>query len=220
MPGPGVYSIIIEIDAPRGFALSKTYHRMRVTARILEINQKGRDVSGLARKLRALKLYVPDYGKIFNEVIRDSVIAFQKSIDLPRTGVMGYKDWKALGNAVPIEATQKGVPNRIEVDQRRQILIKVRRGKVVGVLPVSTGATGNTPEGVHKIRWKALATQPLEGPGTLYRTMTFWGDVFAIHGWWSVPSAPASGGCVRVPLWAADWLYNRSRVGETVIVHS
>ena len=220
MPGPGFYSIITEIDAPRGFALSKTYHRIRVTARILDINQKGRDVSGLARKLRALKFYVPDYGNIFNDVIRDAVIAFQKSIDLPRTGFMGYKDWKALGNAVPMEATQKGPPNRIEVDQSRQILIKVRRDKVVGVLPVSTGATGNTPEGVHKIRWKALATRPLEGPGRLYRTMTFWGDIFAIHGWWSVPSEAASGGCVRVPLWGADWLYNRSRVGETVIVHS
>jgi lipoprotein-anchoring transpeptidase ErfK/SrfK len=90
---------------------------------------------------------------------------------------------------------------------------------VAGVLPVSTGATGNTPEGRHRIRWKALATGTWLGPAILYRTLTFYEDRFAIHGFGSVPPWPASHGCVRVPIWAADWLYGSSTVGETVYVY-
>ena len=30
---------------------------------------------------------------------------------------------------------------------------------------------------------------------------------------------PASHGCVRVPIWEADWLYNQSPVGERVNVY-
>ncbi|MGH2450200.1 MAG: L,D-transpeptidase, partial [Candidatus Limnocylindria bacterium] len=58
----------------------------------------------------------------------------------------------------------------------------VRRGRVTAVLPVSTGATGNTPVGAFRILWKAPATSTWLGPGILYRTMTFQGN-FAIHGW-------------------------------------
>ncbi len=49
--------------------------------------------------------------------------------------------------------------------------------------------------------------------------MTFVGNSFAIHGWVSVPPYPASHGCVRIPIWTADWLYNQSPVGETVYVY-
>jgi lipoprotein-anchoring transpeptidase ErfK/SrfK len=48
--------------------------------------------------------------------------------------------------------------------------------------------------------------------------MTFHGN-FAIHGYYSVPVYPASHGCVRVPMWLADWLYDRSFVGERVYVY-
>ena len=34
-----------------------------------------------------------------------------------------------------------------------------------------------------------------------------------------VPSYAASHGCARIPMWAADWLYRQSPVGETVYVY-
>ena len=71
----------------------------------------------------------------------------------------------------------------------------------------------------HRIRWKAPATSTWLGSAILYRTLTFVGDRFAIHGFPSVPPYPASHGCVRVPIWAADWLYQRSPVGEAVLVY-
>ena len=40
--------------------------------------------------------------------------------------------------------------------------------------------------------------------------MTFLGNEHAIHGFPSVPAYAASHGCVRAPMWLADWLYRRS----------
>ena len=93
----------------------------------------------------------------------------------------------------------------------------VRDGKTESVVSVSTGATGNTPEGAFRIRWKALATTTWLGPAILYRTMTFLGNEYAIHGFPSVPAYAASHGCVL--MWLADWLYRRSSVGERVYVY-
>lgn len=218
-PGPGAYVVLLEFDAPNGFAAASANTTARATTRVLKLGWKGRDVAGLIRKIASLKFHAPDATQAFNASLHDSVIAFQKVAGLPRTGVMGKADWVALTRARPVTPTQSGPANRIEVDKTRQILIKVRGGKVAGVLPVSTGATGNTPKGVHNIRWKAPTTTTWLGPGILYRTLTFFGNAFAIHGRKSVPAYAASAGCVRVPIWTADWLYDRSPVGETVIVH-
>ena len=68
------------------------------------------------------------------------------------------------------------------------------------------------------ILWKALATTTWLGPAILYRTMTFHTH-YAIHGFASVPTYPASHGCVRIPIWLADWLYQHSPVGEPVYVY-
>jgi len=72
--------------------------------------------------------------------------------------------------------------------------------------------------GNYHILWKALSTTTWLGPAILYRTMTFHTH-YAIHGFPSVPSYPASHGCVRIPIWLADWLYQQSDVGEPVYVY-
>lgn len=94
----------------------------------------------------------------------------------------------------------------------------MRPGAVTGVLPVSSGATGNTPEGSFRILWKAPATSTWLGSAILHRAMTFHGN-FAIHGFDPVAAYPASRGCVRVPIWAADWLYRQLPVGERIFVY-
>jgi lipoprotein-anchoring transpeptidase ErfK/SrfK len=42
---------------------------------------------------------------------------------------------------------------------------------------------------------------------------------FAIHGYPSVPSYPASHGCVRVPNWVAPILFASSYYGEAVYIY-
>jgi lipoprotein-anchoring transpeptidase ErfK/SrfK len=42
---------------------------------------------------------------------------------------------------------------------------------------------------------------------------------YAINGFASVSTYPASHGCVRIPIWLADWLHQQSPVGEPVYVY-
>lgn len=85
------------------------------------------------------------------------------------------------------------------------------------IIHVSTGRTGNTPAGRHSIQWKGNWVPSLYG-SLLYKSMAFQG-AYAIHGYPSVPTSPASAGCVRVPMWIAATLYRRSPVGTPVYVY-
>ncbi len=218
-PGIGRFTARLSFPAAPGLKARELMVPVFAGGRTISIGSSGRDVRALVQRLAELHFHVPRAGSLFTSELADSVIAFQKAFGLPRTGVVGPLAWKRLERAHPLRARYRGPALHIEVDKTRQILMVVRRGSVEAVLPVSTGATGNTPEGRHRIRWKAPATTTWLGSGILYRTMTFYGNSFAIHGWPDVPAYPASHGCVRIPVWAADWLYSRSPVGETVYVY-
>jgi lipoprotein-anchoring transpeptidase ErfK/SrfK len=78
---------------------------------------------------------------------------------------------------------------------------------------VSTGATGNTPVG----HWTVYAKGPGYNAKGMFDSLFFVGE-FAIHGYYSVPSYPASHGCVRTPIWFASGLYSRWGIGTSVYV--
>jgi L,D-transpeptidase catalytic domain/Putative peptidoglycan binding domain len=217
-PWAGRVRIRIAFPAAAGLAARTISRRIWVAARTLRVGLQGADVRALHLRLAQLKVHVPGTGKVFSVRTFDSVVAFQKARGLSRTGVVDTSTWRALGLVHTFHPRYARPTPHIEVDKGRQILMIVRRGKVTGIIPVSTGATGNTPVGAWSILWKAPATSTWLGSATLYRTMTFHGNV-AIHGYYSVPTYPASHGCVRVPIWEADWLYNQSPVGERVYVY-
>lgn len=217
-PGVGRFRVRIRLPASGDIAERTLETTMRASARRLSVGARGADVRALHRRLAQLRFHTPGARSSFGWATFDAVIAFQKAMRLPRSGTVATSTWQALGRGRVLKPRHARPFLHLEVDKTRQILMIVRRGRVSGILPVSTGATGNTPEGAFRILWKAPATGTWLGAGTLYRTMTFHGN-FAIHGWASVPSYPASHGCVRVPIWAADWLYRQSPVGERVFVY-
>ncbi len=148
----------------------------------------------------------------------DALVAFQKAYGLSRSRVADRAVWRKLDGARLIKPRYTSPRVHVEVNKARQILMVVRNGVVCGYIPVSTGATGNTPEGSFSIRQKSPATSPLYGAGYLTWVMGFIGN-FAIHGYPIVPSFPASHGCIREPLWVADWTYSQSFVGERLYVY-
>jgi N-acetylmuramoyl-L-alanine amidase len=216
-PWAGAVTVRLDFPASGGLSARTISRRIAVSARTLRRGARGPDVSALHRRLAQLRVHVAGIGTVFGAETYDSVIAFQKARGLPRTGVVDARMWRALG-AVRFFRPHYAAPTpHIEIDKSRQTLMIVRRGVVTGIIPVSTGATGNTPVGAFHILWKAPATSTWLGSAILYRTMTFHGN-FAIHGYYSVPPWPASHGCVRVPMWEANWLYVQSPVGERVYV--
>jgi PKD repeat protein len=216
-PGLGAFRVRVAFPAAAGLAARTVSTRVTSRARTLRMGSGGRDVRALHRRLAQLRIHIPGLNYGYSRATFDSVVAFQKAFGLPRTGVVGSQTWYWLGRARPVRARYSRPYLHIEVDKSRQILMMVRNG-VPRVIPVSTGATGNTPVGAFRILWKAPATGTWLGSAILWRTLTFHGG-FAIHGFSPVPVWPASHGCVRVPMWIANWLYVRSPVGERVFIY-
>ena len=217
-PGIGGFSVRLSFPAWADVDAVNVFTRARAGARTLSVGARGSDVRALEKRLRHLHFRVSGVNTYFTHTTFDSVVAFQKAFGLPRTGVVGSRTWWTLGKVRGIRPRYTRPSPHIEVDKSRQILMVVRRGAVAATIPISSGATGNTPEGAFRILWKAPATGTWLGSAILYRTMTFHGN-FAIHGYSSVPVYPASHGCVRVPMWLADWLYDQSPVGERIYIY-
>ncbi len=169
----------------------------------------------LRAALRFRGFHVPG-GSSFDYRMRDAVVAFHKAYRRARTGTFEASDWTRLTRAkVAVRDRSRGL--HIEIDKGRQILMQVRNGRPTMVIHISSGATGNTPAGRHKVQWKGNWVPSLYG-SLLYKSMAFQG-AYAIHGYPSVPTVPASHGCVRVPMWIAATLYRRSPVGTPVYVY-
>jgi PKD repeat protein len=214
VPTPGVGAFAARIELAGGTLTVP----LRATARTLSYGSTGPDVAALRTRLADLHVHVPSPSTTFGSELADSVVAFQKARGLDRTGTVDETTWRALSQDVVPTPRYRGTDTHIEVSKSRQILMIVRNGETLWYLPVSSGAGGITPVGNYRILWKALATTTWLGPAILYRTMTFHTH-YAIHGFPSVPTYPASHGCVRVPIWIADWLYQQSPVGEHVYVY-
>lgn len=219
VPLRGVDKFVVTLSLPAadGFGARSLESTVRAKVARVAIGSSGLRVRGLLTALSRLKIRVPYVGTTFNAQCADAVMAFQKAYRLPRTYVFDGDDWRKLDGAKPLKPRYSGPSTHLEVDKGRQILMVVKNGLVYGLIAVSTGATGNTPEGSFHIQQKHPYTTSGYG-GILYRAMGFVGN-FAIHGYAPVPPYPASHGCIREPMWVAAWVYNRSFVGEQLYVY-
>ena len=164
----------------------------------------------------------------FDDASRQALIAFQKVEGLKATGVLTPNELEALRNALPPQPRESGYPH-VEVDLALQVLFFVNAdGTVTHILPVSSGSgqpftsegwTRNavTPKGKFSIQRKLEGWR--KGPlGPIYYPNYFVAGV-AIHGLSSVPSTPASHGCVRIPIFASREFSEMTPIGTTVIIH-
>ena len=159
---------------------------------------------------------------------RNALIAFQKVERLKPSGQLTRKTFDTLMIADRPSPKETGAAH-IEVDLVRQVLFVVDdTGTVTRVLPVSTGngkefvsegwaRDAITHPGRYQVRqkipgWKKSAL------GEMYYPVYFMYGT-AIHGSKSVPTKPASHGCVRIPMFAAREFYRSTPVGMPVIIH-
>jgi hypothetical protein len=209
----GRYRARVLLAPSPGYAVARASRRYAIRTPYLAIGSYGRAVLALERRLRALRYSMRYVNKAFGVDTYEAVLAFQKVHWMSRTGHVGSTVWNKLGRA-SIPKARRPWGAHIEVDKTRQVLFEVRRGHVVRVIHVSTGATGNTPIGRWHVYWKQAG---LNSHGMYYSL--YWLRGFAIHGYASVPPWPASHGCVRIPMWQAPGLYSRWSVRTTVYVY-
>ena len=207
------FVVRLAVTPSAGYRGRRTTVRSSVFLPYLARGAEGPSVRILEQRLAQLRFALRGVDTFFSYDTADAVLAFQKVHGLARTGRVTPAFWRRLQAAHAPRPRYRG-GHHIEVDKSRQVLFEVDRGRVVRVVHVSTGATGNTPVG----RFRVYSKVPGFLPSGMFYSSFFIG-AFAIHGYASVPPYPASHGCVRTPMWIAPTLFASSNYGEPVYVY-
>jgi len=221
------YRAVLPAGTDHGSGLSATAV-LTVTPRTLVQGVSGPDVLALEKRLATLRYDVGKVDGSFDYDLRHAVTAFQKVERLARTGKWGATERARVG--APRGFTPRYRDDRLtaEVDVTRQVLVLVRSGRVLRIVDVSTGSEGyywqdgvrhvaHTPRGVFSINRKIDGVR-VSALGELYRPSYFYRG-WAIHGSGSVPTYPASHGCVRITNPVADRLFTTLALGTRVAVY-
>ena len=183
----------------------------------------------LEQHLAHLRYDVGTVDGAVDEVTSSAVMAFQKVHGMERSGEVTPELISAVlaTNGTPPALVPGGGANRVEIDLARQVLFLYQGDALSRILPVSTGngerfCSGGycrnaiTPTGDFAVYRQVPGWD--SGPlGDLYNPQYFNGGV-AIHGAKSVPAEPASHGCVRIPMSAAEWFPSHVSLGTPVFV--
>ena len=185
---------------------------------------QGEAVLALQQVLTAAGFYRYELDGIYAQRTRSAVVALHKALDLPRVEAWQGSDWEAIRNYPGPQLPQRDAqPDRVEIDLVRQLLYLVKGNRVIAIIPVSTGNGELYQNAMGK--WVRAITPPgdyvfyryyhgwrISYLGKLYRPWYFYGG-YALHGSGQVPAEPASHGCVRVPIWDADYLAGELFIG-------
>lgn len=178
-----------------------------------------RELAAQQQRLADLGYWLGPVDGLFGPSTAHAITAFQKAQGLPRTGDLDAETLDRLATASrPTARSSTGAV--LEVDLSRQILLVVSGGGVDRVYDIATGTSATpTPPGEFTIYHEidGYRHAPL---GTLYRPKYFNGGI-ALHGYTSVPTQPASHGCVRLTYPAMDhlWASGVATIGATVLVY-
>jgi hypothetical protein len=183
----------------------------------LGYGSRGPLVRTLQRTLARLR-YLPEGAPrgLFDETTWHAVVAFQGWQGFTRDGVVTKQIWRALGRARP-PRPWGGMTQGLQVDTARQVLLLVQGRQVVRAIHVSTGAGGATPHGRFAVYRKELMSWSVPFETWMPYASYFYGG-YALHAYSSVPSYPASHGCIRVPPLEAPGVYAFAGYGLPVWV--
>jgi lipoprotein-anchoring transpeptidase ErfK/SrfK len=146
-----------------------------------------------------------------------ALLAFQGWEDLERTGTVTGQTQLALFTARAPRPAARRQGRRLEIYRDRGVLLMVEDGKVARAVHTSTGVGGITPVGEFRVYAKVLMSWSVPFQVWMPYAAYFRGGI-ATHQSPSVPSYPASHGCVRLPEGEAHRVYAFVDVGTPVSV--
>ncbi|MGK2959170.1 MAG: L,D-transpeptidase family protein [Acidimicrobiales bacterium] len=173
-----------------------------------------------------------DPGKLdgsFGLAMRYAVEGFQKFQGLAATGVVNAEVVTALANGITVSPlVEDGAAKRLEIDLTRQVLILWEEGNVRLISTISTGSgrkycvngscqVARTPTGDFEFMWRYSGWRESR-LGKLYNPVYFTAGGIAVHGSGSVPTHPASHGCIRIPMHIASYFPSLVAKGDPVHV--
>jgi N-acetylmuramoyl-L-alanine amidase len=190
-----------------------------VTARpTLRYGSRGAAVVYLQQRLTALRYDVGPVDGIFGYSTLHGVYAFQKVQGIGVDGIVGPVTWSRIAGPYVPRARYNRSAASVEVNLTRRVVYLTRSGAVTRILDASPGKPSTpTPTGGFSI-YRRIDSWRQSSLGLLWRPNYFYGG-YALHGSTSVPTYPASHGCVRVTIQAMNRAWSQLYVGERLYVY-
>jgi peptidoglycan hydrolase-like protein with peptidoglycan-binding domain len=187
------------------------------------------EIQSAEHQLAELGYWTGKIDGVLDSASRYALTAFQKAEGRKPSGALTREEFAAILLARRLLPRESHYAH-VEVDLARQILFRVDgAGKVSHILPISSGngelftSEGYTRRAVTPVgrftvynQIKGWRRSPL---GLLYYPNYILSGI-AIHGSLSVPVRPASHGCIRIPMFAAEEFSRLTPIGTVVVVHN
>jgi peptidoglycan hydrolase-like protein with peptidoglycan-binding domain len=214
--GTGVLRLVVKHKAsPAQQAFRTRSRRITVADWQAGAGERGLKVLLLQRALLREGFATPVTG-YYDDATARGVLAFRKTNELGRDGY-ATKDVFAMlmrgQGAFKLRYPKAG--KHVEFDWSRQVLVLARGGRPYRTYHTSSGAPA-TPTVFGSYRFY------LQTPGTNSKGMvhsSYFIGGYAIHGYASVPSYPASHGCLRVPIPNALSIFNWIDIGDRIFTY-
>jgi peptidoglycan hydrolase-like protein with peptidoglycan-binding domain len=229
IPGGPNGGFVVSLKPPKGRLAVRASHRATTAQvstvakarRVLVVTPRavpgarGPIVRLVQSRLAGLRYAVSRSGS-FDASTARAVVAYRKVRGMSRVAVASRSVVRGLlARRGSFKARHPEHGKHVEVDLSRQVLALLRGGRVYRIYGVSSGkASTPTVLGRFRIYSKTIGTNALGMVDASY----FIGG-YAIHGYVSVPTFPASHGCVRVPIPNALSIYHWLRLGDRVDVY-
>jgi peptidoglycan hydrolase-like protein with peptidoglycan-binding domain len=179
------------------------------------VGERGLKVLLLQRALLREGFATPVTG-YYDDATSRAMLAFRKTNEMGRDG---YALKEVFAMLMRGEGSYKlrypKAGKHVEFDWSRQVLVLARGGKPYRTYHTSSGAPA-TPTVFGSYRFY------LQTPGTNSKGMvhsSYFIGGYAIHGYASVPSYPASHGCLRVPIPNALSIFNWIDIGDPIFTY-
>jgi hypothetical protein len=160
--------------------------------------------------------YYPSHGKHYSNRTAYAVMAFRKTNGMTRTFNATRGIFRKLADRRgKFRLKYPGAGKHVEVDISRQVIVLAQRRKAKYTIPVSTGAPATPTIRGH---FRFYSRQAGYNSSGMYYSVYFRGG-YATHGYHSVPTYPASHGCVRNPIPLSRFIYNWVDLGMSIYVY-
>ncbi|MBA2313030.1 MAG: polysaccharide deacetylase family protein [Actinobacteria bacterium] len=194
----------------------------------LRPGSSGAETYYLDRTLRSISYPSGGVNSSFDYPTLQAVYAFEKVHHMTRDAVVTPSEMTRIAVSQRPRAPKRRPKSFVDIDISRQVLFEVRNRTVVRTHPISSGNEAyytydgityrsHTPRGSYSVVRK-IAGWRTSFLGRLYYPSYFVGG-FAVHGSTSVPTYPASHGCVRIPMYVTKGFFYRNPIGRPVFVH-
>jgi len=192
----------------------------------IAMSQTRAEIKEAEQRLAGLGYWTGAVDGVLDRATRLGLIAFQKYEGRAITGRITLSELEAIRAGSSPKAKESGYEH-VEVNLDRQVMMLVNADDGVRVLHISSGterefleegktSTAHTPRGRFIVYDKVTGWDGR--PGGMYYSSYISGGV-AIHGYPSVPTEPASHGCIRLPIYVAKEVSQLMPRGTIVLVY-